>query len=120
MLAAIQEFMSANATLVLVAIAAVVAIIAFTIYRRNNGSTGTVPVPTPSHDLEGMESLSTVCDMSSGMCHPQTLTPEQEQQIMMQQQMMMQQMQMQQAQQAQQGQQEQGQEQGPEQGQEQQ
>lgn len=113
MLAAIQEFMSANATLVLVAIAAVVAIIAFAIYRRNNGSTVTAPVPTPSHDLDGMESLSTVCDMSSGMCHPQTLTPEQEQQIMMQQQMMMQQMQMQQEQ-------SQGQGQGPEHGQEQQ
>jgi hypothetical protein len=95
MLESIQEFISANSTLVLVAIAAVIAIIAFVIYRRNNGSTGTAPVPTPSHDLEGMESLNTVCDMSSGMCHPQTLTPEQEQQIMMQQQMMMQQMQQQ-------------------------
>jgi hypothetical protein len=95
MLESVQEFISANSTLVLVAIAAVIAIIAFVIYRRNNGSTGTAPVPTPSHDLEGMESLNTVCDMSSGMCHPQTLTPEQEQQIMMQQQMMMQQMQQQ-------------------------
>jgi hypothetical protein len=116
MLESVQEFISANSTLVLIAIAAVVAIIAFVIYRRNNGSTGTAPVPTPSHDLEGMESLNTVCDMSSGMCHPQTLTPEQEQQIMMQQQMMMQQMQMQQ----QEATQEQGQEQEQQQQQQQQ
>jgi hypothetical protein len=109
MLESIQEFLSTNATLVLVAIASIVAIIAFVIFRRNNGSTGVVPVPTPSHDLEGMESVNTVCDLGSGVCHPQNLTPEQEQQIMMQQQMMMQQMQMQQ------GQQQQGQPQGTEQ-----
>lgn len=102
MLESIQEFASNNATLVLVAIAAIVAIIAFVIFRRNNGSTGSVPVPTPSHDLEGMESVNTVCDLAGGVCHPQSLSPEQEQQIMMQQQMMMQQMQMQQMQQAQQ------------------
>lgn len=99
MLASIQEFVSNNATLILVAIAAIVAIIAFVVFRRNNGSTSAVPVPTPSHDLEGMESINTVCDLASGVCHPQNLTPEQEQQIMMQQQMMMQQMQMQQDQQ---------------------
>jgi len=99
MLESIQEFVSNNATLILVAIAAIVAIIAFVIFRRNNVSTTVVSVPTPSHDLEGMESVNTVCDLASGVCHPQNLTPEQEQQIMMQQQMMMQQMQMQQAQQ---------------------
>ena len=105
MLESIQEFLSTNATLVLVAIAAIIAIFVFVIFRRNNGSTGGVaPVPTPSHDLEGMESVNTVCDLGSGVCHPQNLTPEQEQQIMMQQQMMMQQMQ-------------QGQQQSPEQSQ---
>lgn len=104
MLESIQEFLSNNATLVLVAIGALVVVVAFIMYRRNNddGSgrpPGTsVPVPTPSHDLDGMESISTVCDLGSGVCHPQNLTPEQEQQIMMQQQMMMQQMQQQQAQ----------------------
>lgn len=102
MLESIQTFLSNNATLVLVAIGAIVVVIAFIMYRRNNddGSgrpPGTsVPVPTPSHDLDGMESISTVCDLGSGVCHPQNLTPEQEQQIMMQQQMMMQQMQQQQ------------------------
>jgi len=104
MLESIQEFLSNNATLVLVAIGALVVVVAFIMYRRNNddGSgrpPGTsVPIPTPSHDLDGMESISTVCDLGSGVCHPQNLTPEQEQQIMMQQQMMMQQMQQQQAQ----------------------
>ena len=96
MLESIQTFLSNNATLVLVAIGAIVVVIAFIMYRRNNGSNGSVPVPTPSHDLDGMESISTVCDLGSGVCHPQNLTPEQEQQIMMQQQMMMQQMQQQQ------------------------
>jgi hypothetical protein len=61
-----------------------------------------MPVPTPSHDLEGMDSVSTVCDLGSGVCHPQNLSQEQEQQVMMQQQMMMQQMQAQQQQQQQQ------------------
>ena len=93
MLEALQEFISNNATLVLVAISAIVIVVAFVIYRRNNGTVGGVPVPTPSHDLDGMESVNTVCDLASGVCHPQNLTPEQEQQIMMQQQMMMQQQQ---------------------------
>lgn len=96
MLESVQEFISNNATLVLVAVGAIIVIVAFIMYRRNNGSNFSVPVPTPSHDLDGMESVNTVCDLGSGVCHPQNLTPEQEQQIMMQQQMMMQQMQQQQ------------------------
>jgi hypothetical protein len=104
MLESIQQFISNNATLVLVAVCAMVVVVGFIMYRRNNsngydnGPSGTsVPVPTPSHDLDGMDSVNAVCDLSSGVCHPQNLTPEQEQQIMMQQQMMMQQMQQQQA-----------------------
>ena len=107
-IALLQEFVVNNSTLVLLALVAVVAIVAFVMYRRNNGSgVGMSPVPTPSHDLDGMESVNTVCDLSTGVCHPQNLTPEQEQNIMMQHQMMMQQMQQnQQEQQGQQGEQE--------------
>ncbi len=96
MLESLREFMSNNATLVLVAISAIIIVIAFVIYRRNNVDNNSIPTPTPSHNLDGMDNVNSVCDLSSGVCHPQNITPEQEQQIMLQQQMMMQQMQQQQ------------------------
>ena len=105
MLEQIQQFFSENTTVVIMAVVALVSIVAFFLLRRNTGvgsGQQEVPYPTPSHDMEGMETMGTVCDMASGMCQPQDnmqqqqqqqMTPEQEQQMMvMQQQMMQQQM----------------------------
>ena len=106
----IKEFFTNNSTMVIMAILALVSIVAIFMFRRGSGTeaTGQVPYPTPSHDLDGMESMASVCDMTSGMCHsPEQMaqmSQEQEQQMMMQQQMIMQQMQEQQG-----GEQEQGQ-----------
>jgi len=124
MLEEIQAFLTDNSTMVIVAIVALVAIVGFVMFRRMNSSTQAsfqTPFPTPSHDMEGMESMNSVCDMASGMCYPPEqmaqmaqMSPEQEQQqqqMMMQQQMMQQQMQQQQQQEQMQQQQEGGQEQ---------
>lgn len=102
MLEQIQQFFSENTTVVIMAVIALVSIVAFFILRRNTGvgsGLQQVPYPTPSHDMEGMETMGKVCDMASGMCQPQDnmqqqqqqMTPEQEQQMMAQQQMMQQQ-----------------------------
>jgi hypothetical protein len=102
MLEDIKAFYDNNTTMVLLALVALVAIIGFVLFRNMNNGSGQSPVPTPSHDLDGMESMNSVCDMTSGMCQPPEhmaqMSQEQEQQMMMQQQIMMQQMQQQQMQ----------------------
>ena len=111
----LKTFFNNNTTMVLIAAVALVAIVGFFLFRSMNSGSSQTPFPTPSHDMDGMESMNSVCDMASGMCHPSEhmsqMTPEQEQQLAMQQQMMMQQMQQQQQEQKMQ-QQEQGQSQG--------
>ena len=81
MLAQIQEFFSENTTMVIIAVVALVAMVAFVLLRRNTtgGSAEQTPYPTPSHDMEGMETMGSVCDISSGMCQPQDQMQQQEQ-----------------------------------------
>ena len=115
----LKEFFNNNTTMVLIAVVALVAIVGFVLFRRMNSGSAQTPFPTPSYDMDGMESMNSVCDMASGMCQPPEhmaqMTPEQEQQLAMQQQMMMQQMQQQQQQQEQQQMQHQEQQGGQEQ-----
>ena len=56
MLESLQEFISANSTLVLVAIVALVVVVGFVMYRRYTGqhTASMATVPTPSHDLEDL------------------------------------------------------------------
>jgi hypothetical protein len=115
MLESLQEFLSTNSTLVLIAVVALVVVIGFVMYRRSTGqhSTSMVTVPTPSHDLEGLDNVNMVCDLANGVCMPQQ-TEEQhimEQHIMELQQQQQQQMQQQQMQQQQMQQQQQQQQQ---------
>lgn len=76
----IAKLLSDNWVVVL-AVVAMVAIVAFFMFRNSNKHAET-PIPTPSHDLEGMDNVNMVCDLANGVCHPQNITPEQEQQVM--------------------------------------
>ena len=76
MLEAINEFVSNNSILVLLGLVAVVVLVGFVMFRRSvqqghNGGIGMgVPVPTPSHDLEGLDNTNMVCDLANGVCMP--------------------------------------------------
>ena len=78
---AIKNFFSENSTMVILAVVGMIAIVAIFMFRNSNKH-GDTPIPTPSHDLEGMDNLNMVCDLANGVCHPQNITPEQEQQAM--------------------------------------
>ncbi len=70
MLAAINEFVNNNSTLVLLGLVAIVVLIGFVMFRRSSGNANT-PIPTPSHDLEGLDNTNMVCDLANGVCMPQ-------------------------------------------------
>ena len=76
MLEAINEFVSNNSMLVLLGLVAVVVLVGFVMFRRSgqqdhNGGMGMgAPVPTPSHDLEGLDNTNMVCDLANGVCMP--------------------------------------------------
>jgi hypothetical protein len=76
MLEAINEFVSNNSILVLLGLVAVVVLVGFVMFRRSgqqghNGGIGMgAPVPTPSHDLEGLDNTNMVCDLANGVCMP--------------------------------------------------
>lgn len=74
MLEAINEFVSNNSILVLLGLVAVVVLVGFVMFRRSGqASTGMgirAPVPTPSHDLEGLDNTNMVCDLANGVCMP--------------------------------------------------
>ena len=75
MLEAINEFVSNNSILVLLGLVAVVVLVGFVMFRRSGqhgGHTGGMgaPVPTPSHDLEGLDNTNMVCDLANGVCMP--------------------------------------------------
>ena len=76
MLEAINEFVSNNSILVLLGLVAVVVLVGFVMFRRssqqsnNNGMGNSVSVPTPSHDLEGLDNTNMVCDLANGVCIP--------------------------------------------------
>jgi hypothetical protein len=76
MLEAINEFVSNNSILVLLGLVAVVILVGFVMFRRssqqshNGGVNNSVPVPTPSHDLEGLDNTNMVCDLANGVCMP--------------------------------------------------
>lgn len=79
MLEAINEFVSNNSMLVLLGLVAVVLLVGFVMFRRSgqqghnsgNGGNGMgAPVPTPSHDLEGLDNTNMVCDLANGVCMP--------------------------------------------------
>lgn len=81
MLEALNEFVSNNTTLVLIALVALVALVGFVLFRRSRAeghNSGMIesPVPTPSHDLEGMDNVNMVCDLSNGVCMPPQETQE--------------------------------------------
>ena len=78
---AINNFFSENKIPIILAVVGMIAIVAIFMFRNSNKHVET-PVPTPSHDLEGMDNLNMVCDLANGVCHPQNITPEQEQQAM--------------------------------------
>ena len=79
MLEVINEFVSNNSMLVLLGLVAVVVLVGFVMFRRsgqqsqsgNNSGMGiSAPVPTPSHDLEGLDNTNMVCDLANGVCMP--------------------------------------------------
>ena len=77
MLEQLNEFVSNNSTLVLIGFVAIVALIGFVLFRRSNSNTSvSAPVPTPSHDLEGMDNVNMVCDLANGVCMPPQHYPE--------------------------------------------
>jgi hypothetical protein len=70
MLEQIQKYFAENTTTVIIAVALLISVIALFMYFRNRGTSTTNP-NLPTHDFDGMESMNTVCDMASGVCHPQ-------------------------------------------------
>ena len=79
MLEAINEFVSNNSMMVLLGLVAVVVLVGFVMFRRSgqnsqNGHVGGMgiraPVPTPAHDLEGLDNTNMVCDLANGVCMP--------------------------------------------------
>jgi len=73
MLEAINEFVSNNSILVLLGLVAIVVLVGFVMFRRSNNlqnQTNGMPVPTPSHDLEGLDNTNMVCDLANGVCIP--------------------------------------------------
>ena len=86
MLEQIQQYVTENLNTVLIAVGLLVAVVAAVLYFRNRGNSQNV-ADMPSHDFEGMESMNTVCDLASGVCHPQENMENMEQMQQMQQQM---------------------------------
>ena len=88
MLEQLQEFFTNNSTMVILAAVAIVALVAFVMFKRANaasdlGPPGTsVPgygnINTPPHDLEGMENVNMVCDLANGVCHPQQMAQQED------------------------------------------
>jgi hypothetical protein len=79
MLEAINEFVSNNSILVLLGLVAIVVLVGFVMFRRSGGpgsmgmgGGGAAPIPTPAHDLEGLDNTNMVCDLANGVCMPQT------------------------------------------------
>lgn len=75
MLEAVNEFISNNSILVLLGLVAVVVLVGFVMFRRSGQSGGYnsgihIPIPTPSHDLEGLDNTNMVCDLANGVCIP--------------------------------------------------
>lgn len=71
MLEAINEFVSNNSILVLLGLVAIVVLVGFVMFRKSgHNSEMSVPVPTPSHDLEGLDNTNMVCDLANGVCMP--------------------------------------------------
>jgi len=73
MLEAINEFVSNNSILVLLGLAAIVVLVGLVMFRRSGGiqsHNSGMPVPTPSHDLEGLDNTNMVCDLANGVCMP--------------------------------------------------
>ena len=84
------EFLKTNYVAVAIGVVAIIALVVIFIYKRN--ASPSTQANMPPHDLEGMESMNTVCDLATGVCHPQ----DHAQQEQMQEQMQQEQMQMQQ------------------------
>jgi len=93
MIEQIKAFFSENSMMIILAVVGMIAIVAIFMFRNHSKNVETqdalasmgahrVPVPTPSHDLEGMDNLNMVCDLANGVCHPHNITPEQEHQAM--------------------------------------
>ena len=102
MIEQIKGFFSENSMMIILAVVGMIAIVAIFMFRNHGKNGGTpdalamssvpdalaslgtrsIPVPTPSHDLEGMDNVNMVCDLANGVCHPQNITPEQEQHAM--------------------------------------
>ena len=102
MIEQIKAFFSDNSMMIILAVVGMIAIVAIFMFRNHGKNVETpdaiasmgapdglasmgslcTPVPTPSHDLEGMDNVNMVCDLANGVCHPQNITPDQEQQFM--------------------------------------
>lgn len=67
--------------MILIAVGAMIAIVAFVMFRRN-GTVVNQPemIDTPPQDLEGMDNVNMVCDLANGVCHPQQMAMQQDQQ----------------------------------------
>jgi hypothetical protein len=81
MLESIQEFFNNNTIMILIAVGAMIAIVAFVVFRKNGNVAGHPEmINTPPQDLEGMDNVNMVCDLANGICHPQQMTMQQDQQ----------------------------------------
>lgn len=92
----ITDFVKTNAVAIAIGVVAVIALVVIFVFKRGGSSESMQNIPTmPPHDMDGMESMNTVCDLATGVCHPQDhmqVAPEQHHDEQMQQQMQQQMM----------------------------
>lgn len=93
MLEIIQEYISNNSTLILISVCVLIGLLAFVVFRNNKvnqhaqyNNSGESSSLMPQHDLEGMDNVNMVCDLSSGICHSHQESQVEQQQYQMEQQ----------------------------------
>ena len=82
MLESLNEFFANNSTLIMIAVGALLAIVAFVMFKQRSSSQSMpqqTPVNTPAHDLEGMDNVNMVCDLANGVCNPQQVEMQEQQ-----------------------------------------
>ena len=87
MLESIQEYISNNSTLILISVCVLIGLLAFIVFRNKPNSPVETSSLMPPQDLEGMDNVNMVCDLSSGICHSHQESQVEEQQQQQQYQM---------------------------------
>lgn len=82
MLESLNEFFTNNSTLIMIAVAALIGIVAFIMFKQRSSVSQTSQdtyVNTPPHDLEGMDNVNMVCDLANGVCNTQQIEMQEQQ-----------------------------------------